>query len=185
MSDSGYEVFKDKIDDTINYLFFSKGKTDIAKVIEYSYVGDLPDGKRIYNLAFGDYDTFTGEMNDSNNSNNNDQYRVFNIVLNSIPDFLKDRPECAVMVSGSDSGLKFIAKCKLTCTLNMCNKVGVCRKQNRRIKVYSGYVNKNWDELNVNYTFPGGNFSEFGIVNTELYSTDSKYNSVFVLRKNV
>lgn len=51
-----------KITDTgISFFFLSEGKKDVFKNIEYSYVLDH-QGKKVFNLAFGDYSFKTGTL---------------------------------------------------------------------------------------------------------------------------
>ena len=59
MSSFGYKTEK-RIDQIkLSYFFESIGESTITKVIEYEYIQDLPSGRKVYNLGFGDYDERT------------------------------------------------------------------------------------------------------------------------------
>jgi len=176
-----YRVEKENTDNEIQYLFMSKGERDIVKAVQYNYVGDL-DGKRIFNLAFGDYDLETDELDDESNTANGDVFRVFNTVLNTIPSFFETFPNEIIVVSGSDSKPEFIEKCRENCEKN-CQET--CRKSGRRIGIYRGYVDKNFEELNKEFDFYGGSPSPADAKNTilEPYVQNKKYTSVFVYKK--
>jgi len=107
----------------VQYVFVSKGEKDIIKVIEYSFVQVFLQ-KRLFNLGFGDYDAETDSLIDNSSSNNGDHYRVFNTVLNTIPDFFIHYPTDIVAVQGSDSHPGFAENCKIACT-KKCGK-GEC-----------------------------------------------------------
>jgi hypothetical protein len=67
------------------YEFYSEGpKGKIKKVVRFQKLQIEPE---IYNLAFGDYDSETGVVNDSITTNNDDRDLVLATVANTINDF--------------------------------------------------------------------------------------------------
>lgn len=159
----------------LRFAFMSSGVQDILKIIDYDYAG-LYHNKKTFNLGFGDYDLTTNQINDKINTENGDVYPVFNTVLNTIPIFFENYPGHLIMVSGSDSGADFINRCKPDCRKKCLDEE--CKNQNRRINVYTRYVNKNYDELIKEYTFLGGNEDA-----VEPFEKDKKYDTVFVYKK--
>ena len=79
------------------YTFFSVGiQGIITKVIIYEKIED-----GIYNLAFGDYDHSTGDINDKVISNNGDTVKVLATVIQTIQDFFENYPEAVLFIQGS------------------------------------------------------------------------------------
>lgn len=161
----------------IQFLFESIGIKPIVKAIQYSLV-KKQDGRKIYNLGFGDFNELDGTINDNSNSNNGDMRKVFSTVLNTVPKFFSENKEAAIWVQGSDSTEEFKTKCALTCNKN-CK--GNCKKYNRRIKTYRYYVDKNFVELSKEYIF-------FGLIqgdNPELvqYVPKMDYTAILVYKK--
>jgi hypothetical protein len=179
MASPNYELTERISDQSIDYLFISKGKTDIIKVIQYIYFTELY-GKSIFNLGFGDYDLNKDKINDSVNTDNGDVYKVFNTVLATIPKFFDIFRDAMLMVQGSDSKTEFTEKCRLTCK-KKCTSY--CKNQHRRISVYTYYVNKNFETLKDEYTFWGGVKDDNGTIQLEPYIPQKKYGSVFVMKK--
>ncbi|TDQ11052.1 DUF6934 family protein [Pedobacter metabolipauper] len=150
---SSYEYKEsDKSEKGIKYFFISKGKKDVVKAVHYMYNSNIYQQK-IYNLGFGDYQLDIDEIDDKVNTNNVDIYKVFNTVLSTVPIFFKAFPGSIIIVQGSDSNPDFHKTCKSTCR-KRCEDI--CKNQNRRIKSYTRYVNKNYDELTKDYAFFGG-----------------------------
>jgi hypothetical protein len=176
MGKLGYQVTMDKTRLKIRFAFVSKGKYDVVKVIDYDYIG-LLHGRKTFNLGFGDYDLFTEKIDDHANTHNGDVYDVLNTVLNTIPLFFEEYPKYCLMVRGSDSGQTFVEACRENCK-KKCDSH--CKNQNRRINVYTRYVNANYDNLVNDYTFYGGNED-----NAEVFEPGKKYDAVFVVRKNL
>lgn len=183
MAANGYEFTEEKSELNIKYLFISKGKKDVVKAIDYTFVGQLHQQQQIFNLGFGDYDIDTDTIDDSVNSENGDVYAVFHTVLNSIPKFFETYSDAAIIVQGSDSGKDFIDKCKPTCKKS-CDNQNTCKNQNRRISVYRNYVNKGFDTLSKEYTFYGGVRNMNNRIEIEAYIVEKKYDSVLVVKKN-
>lgn len=176
-------VYSLQIDNSRNemtFFFISKGEKDIIKAIQYSFVQELY-GKQLFNLGFGDYDLENDKIRDDIDSNNNDVYKVFNTVLSTIPLFFEKHKSDFLIVNGSDGHKEFINQCLSSCIKKCTNN---CKKYNRRISVYKGYVDKNFDLLCIDYQFFGGIKDIFGNVAFENYKKFNKYDSVLLLNKN-
>lgn len=164
----------------LRYYFVSKGKKDIVKTVQYQYVKHF-NGTPLFNLGFGDYNLETGVVSDEDVSSNDDQYRVFYTVLNTIPRLFDVYGYVILMVQGSDSRQEFIENCKTNCS-RKCNE-GDCKKAHRRINIYRNFVDKNFEHLDKEYIFWGGeDLDNQNFI--EPYKKGKKYNSVLVMRKN-
>ena len=176
-----YHTGKEIKHNGMHFIFLSKGKTNIIKSIRYTYVQEYL-GKALYNLGFGDYDITTGAISDDLVSNNGDQYKVFNTVLNSIPAFFNHYPSAVLIVRGSDSLSNFIEKCRKKCT-NKC--VGnQCQKAHRRIGIYRQYVDSNYNVLTNEYQFFGGFVAGNNQIITEKYQVGLAYTAVLLTKKS-
>jgi len=144
-----YRLREEKSGRDIEFFFISEGMSDVNKAIQYKYLQDSY-GRNMYNLGFGDYDMEHNVILDNTNTNNGDAYKVFNTVLSTIPMFFKIRPNSLLLIEGSDSKPEFAEQCRLSCKKNCINE---CRNFNRRINVYRKYVDKNYDQLNLDYRF--------------------------------
>lgn len=83
----------------LQYEFESKGpKGILKKVVRYN---KMEGGKNLYNLAFGDLDVQTEEINDFIVSNNNDRIRVLATVAGTVIDFTQKHPEAIIFAAGS------------------------------------------------------------------------------------
>ena len=148
-----YETELTLNEERLQYLFASTGTKTIIKAIEYSPITVIGN-QIVYNLGFGDYDEDTSNIIDDSNSNNGDMYTVFNTVLHTVPLFFETKPDCVLYVCGSDSTDDFFEKCKPNCK-KKC--VETCKLENRRIKTYRYFVDKNFEELSKEYIFFGKN----------------------------
>ncbi len=80
------------------FEFVSEGpKGEISKLVQFGET-NLKD---FYNLAFGDKDPATGEINDSVVSNNNDSDKVLATVVATVYAFTNKHPEAWVYATGS------------------------------------------------------------------------------------
>ena len=80
------------------FEFVSEGpKGKIPKLVQFGET-NLKD---FYNLAFGDKDPVTGEINDSIVSNNNDSNKVLATVVATVYAFTDKHPEAWVYATGS------------------------------------------------------------------------------------
>lgn len=163
---------------SFNYLFTSEGKDSVDKMIQYSPIQYM-NGRHIYNLGFGNYDAENNSIIDTVNTNNDDIYVVFNTVLHTVPDFFGHRPEDVIYVTGSDNedNLQFIESCKQSCVKNCSTK---CRNVNRRIRTYSYFVNKNFDNLSEDYVFFGQAWDNDSFTD---YCVGENYKAIMVYKK--
>jgi hypothetical protein len=80
------------------FEFLSEGpKGKIPKLIKYSET-NLKD---LYNLAFGDKDLQTGDIDDMAVSNNGDSEKVLATVVATVYAFTDKYPECMIYATGS------------------------------------------------------------------------------------
>jgi len=159
------------------YFFESEGDKSIIKAIEYYPLIEM-NGRTVYNLGFGDYVEELGTIVDNVNSNNGDVYIVFNTVLSTVPVFFEKYPDAVIIVSGSDNHEEFIQSCKPQCT-KKCNDE--CKNYQRRIRLYRGFVNKNFKELCKEYVFFGRYKND--PENTFQYVPDEEYDDILVYKK--
>lgn len=66
--------------DGIRFHFESNGKKRVRKAVEYAIVMQF-DGRNVYNLGFGDYNSDADGFFDSICTNNGDVYTVLNSIL--------------------------------------------------------------------------------------------------------
>ncbi|MBC8151473.1 MAG: hypothetical protein H7Z72_01040 [Bacteroidetes bacterium] len=79
-------------------MFVSVGEQgNIIKVVEYA----LTRNPEEYNLAFGDYDPVTGEVDDQVKSGNGDRDKVLATVSATVIDFLEWYPDATIFAKGS------------------------------------------------------------------------------------
>ncbi|WP_316813845.1 DUF6934 family protein [Pedobacter heparinus] len=166
-------------DDGVEYLFVSKGIRDVVKAVQFDYVMNFSE-RKVYNLGFGDYDIFSGKINDSINTVNGDVYAVFNTVLSTIPKFFDKFSDAVILVQGSDSSAEFVESCRGSC-VKKCR--ATCKKQHRRINVYRYYVNRNFNELSMTYKFFGSIRDVNDEVTIDDYAPHVQYDSVWVIKK--
>ncbi len=177
MNISSYTTEEIAAENKLQYLFESVGTKNIIKAIEYSPVM-LLGNRTVYNLGFGDYDEITGSIIDDINSNNGDMYIVFNTVLHTVPYFFEHQPDAVIIVSGSDGHDDFINNCKPACK-KKCEHT--CKNFQRRMKTYTYYIDKNFDELCNEYIFFGRKKNEG---NTFVqYVPKKDYDDVLVYKK--
>ncbi len=82
----------------LSYEFVSEGpKGLITKRIQFTLV----NMQGVYNLAFGDKDRFTGEIDDKVISNNGDSEKVLATVVGAVFAFLDEHPDTWIFASGS------------------------------------------------------------------------------------
>lgn len=166
--------------DNLRYYFVSKGEKDIIKIVQYQHVKQF-GGFPLFNFGFGDYDLETGNLSDKEMSNNKDHYKVFHTVLETVPRFFDIYGDVMLMVQGSDSSSEFIEHCKANCS-RKCND-NDCKKSHRRINVYRGFLDKNFDILSEKYIFKGGKgMEDHNLI--EDYRKGEKYNAIFVSKKS-
>lgn len=80
------------------YEFISAGRNGkIKKMVQYSDTGT----ENVYNLAFGDYDETTNEINDLTVTNNGDSLKVLATVASTLYAFTKKYPNAIIFATGS------------------------------------------------------------------------------------
>ena len=172
-----YEFTSEIKETGVEFLFVSMGQYNIIKAVIYIYVLDH-QGKKVYNLAFGDYDFKTDSLSDDLTTNNGDPYRVYHTVLFTISRFFQTYEDAMLMVRGSDSTQKFQDNCHVTCK-RKCSPA-ICRKGHRRISIYRNYIDKNFDELAMEYEFFGDLSNDENQILTEEYVKGKKYLKIFL-----
>ena len=91
-----YDIHKDK--QSTAFSFESVGpKGTIQKLVVYQE-SSIPN---LFNLAFGDYDALTGELDDLIVSDNGDEEKVLATVVSTIHKFFNNTPEAIVYLTGS------------------------------------------------------------------------------------
>ena len=181
-----YQITQPEIEEGKQKYFFESLSKDtnfqVIKVIEYSYINQNFEGLKVFNLGFGDYNKETDEIRDDIVTNNGDAYKVFNTVLNSIPQFFNSNQNAALFVSGSDSADEFEGKCKTTCIKKCTDK---CKKKGQRIKTYCYYVSKNFEELSNEFIFKGGLTSKVTKTTSLVdFEKGAIYDAVLVIKRN-
>jgi hypothetical protein len=120
----------------MTFEFISKGsKGAIKKRIQYQKIDDEGD---VYNLAFGDVDLVTNDVNDVTISNNDDTTKVLATVASTVPLFISKYPNAIIYAKGSTP---------------------------TRTRLYQIGIAKNLDIINENFTIYGllgeNNFEKF------------------------
>jgi hypothetical protein len=91
-----YEVMAEE--SLLVFEFVSVGpKGDIHKLVQFGET-DLKD---LYNLAFGDKDSVTGEINDAIASNNNDSGKILATIAATVYTFTDKHPNAWIYATGS------------------------------------------------------------------------------------
>jgi hypothetical protein len=175
-----YDVFEDfEPQNGLKFYFKSEGKANIDNAIHYTPITGF-DGVRNFNLGFGVYDTDRKLIDDSIITQNGDVYKVFHTVLHTIPRFFELFPKDSLIVRGSDSGRSFVKHCRQNCT-KKCTSY--CKNQNRRIRAYRHYVDKNYEDLIEEYTFFGTLKKRMHPSELESYVPKSDYVSILVSKR--
>lgn len=157
---------------------------EVIKVIEYEKFDELTfQSKSVFNLGFGDFDIERDILIDTILTGNDDQYLVFNTVLNSVPKFFESNPDDVIFVTGSDSSDEFIKACMENCQKkHRC--VNICKKQHQRIRTYCGYISRHLVDLTKKYNFYGGNIDGNGeISGVSDFEKYEQYDFIFVSSK--
>ena len=93
-----YRLIRDEGE--LDYLFYSFGpRGRVMKIVQFQPVTEF--GKNVFNIAFGDFDEFTGRMNDNVISNNGDRLIILRTVASAIADFIAQRPDAIILAKGS------------------------------------------------------------------------------------
>lgn len=80
----------------LDYEFISKGpQGKIKKAVRFTRIGN-----NLYNLAFGDIDKMTGEINDTSTTNYGDSQKILATVAAVTHDFLLQYPRSIIIAKG-------------------------------------------------------------------------------------
>jgi hypothetical protein len=175
-----YSVATEVKEGKMSFYFKSIGKDIFTKAIKYFPLRLELEGRTVYNLGFGDYDRENDKIDDTSINNNGDVYKVFNTVLNTVPLFFEENPDCILLVEGSDSNVDNFDVCKLSCTRKCTD---TCKKEGRRMALYCRFVNNNYSTLSKDYFFEGG-IEEEGDIIAESYEVGKPYDSIFIYKRN-
>lgn len=123
------------------YSFYSDGpKGEIKKTVIYSKIQDEPT---IYNLAFGDENPLTGDIDDKAVTNNHDRDIVLATVANTINDFSDRYGNHFIYTAGSTPARTRLYQMGLA---------SLWKELSKDFDVY-GYQDESWQQFqkNVNY----------------------------------
>jgi hypothetical protein len=82
----------------LSYEFESEGpKGIVRKMVQYTKI----EVENVYNLAFGDYDPLTKEIDDLSITNNGDSEKVLATVASTIYSFTEAYPQAWIVAKGS------------------------------------------------------------------------------------
>ncbi|MCD8538504.1 MAG: hypothetical protein LRY55_01150 [Leadbetterella sp.] len=126
--------------DKMTFEFFSEGReTRILKIVEYQNMGL----RNLYNLALGDKNLLTGEIDDKVSSNNGDRDKVLVTVAATIYTFTNQYPETRVYITGS------------TDTRTRLYRMGISRflDEITRDFVVLGEMSNKWKIFKINTTY--------------------------------
>jgi hypothetical protein len=124
------------------YEFESDGPNGkIKKVVEFYRVHEL--GHEVYNLAFGDWNEETRQMNDLSVSNNADRDKVLATVALTVMEFIRDHPNAIIFAVGSTASRTRLYQMGIA-------KIWMEIKAKFEIQ---GYINEEWQSFQkgVNY----------------------------------
>lgn len=129
-------------DKLITFEFISEGpKGRIPKLIQFT-PSNLKD---LYNLAFGDKDRHTGQINDTIISNNNDSERVLATVVASVYAFTDRYPEAWVYATGSTKSRTRLYRMGITKYLSEAKD---------DFEIY-GEIGEEWEPFKANIEYEG------------------------------
>lgn len=120
------------------YLFISEGpKGEIIKAVKLSKVRQNQFTSSIYNLAFGNWDDNTSEIDDMSRSNNSDIRKILDTVFTIAIKFLKEKSGRVIGFQGS------------------MDSKSVLSGKNQRNIAYQRMIEQNWDLIRENYIIFG------------------------------
>ena len=131
--------------DGLIYTFESVGEKVIQKIVVYSKIENpktvgLKENTIVFNLAFGDWDLETDELNDQVESKNKDTEKVLATVANTIFEFWEEYPDANIFFRGSQP---FGEKARRTRLYQM--KINRYFADIITIVNIKGYENDNWE----------------------------------------
>src|SRR6185369_9554200 len=95
MKKETYEILH--IESPDSYYFVSEGKREIIKVVTFEEFA--PNS---YNLALGDYDVDTKEVDYRVKSKNGDIDKIYATVAKIVEDFTNNHPDCSIYIAGDE-----------------------------------------------------------------------------------
>jgi hypothetical protein len=126
----------------MTFEFVSIGKKGrIHKVIQYQ----ATNLEGVYNLAFGDKDIQTGDINDSIISNNGDSEKVLSTVIASLYAFTDHFPDVYVYATGS------------TATRTRLYRIGIAKHINEVVEDFEifGEKKNGWEDFKIDQNYEG------------------------------
>lgn len=126
--------------DLLFFEFVSEGeKGRIHKLVHYSKM----NRDNIYNLAFGDKNLQTGELDDTAVTNNGDVRKVLTTVYNTLYAFLDKYPETSVFIKGNTESRNRLYRIAISNNLEELSK---------DFEIY-GYYKEYWIKFRKNINF--------------------------------
>ena len=130
-----YESYPIKADaSSLRFEFFSQGpKGKIRKQVMFHQTKNL----EIFNLAFGDVDIITGEINDIVVTDNKDTHKVLSTVALTIYKFFEKYPDYYVAATGS------------TASRTRLYQIGIVKNLEEIEKDFQlfGFISDEWEEF--------------------------------------
>ncbi|SMC88553.1 DUF6934 family protein [Pedobacter africanus] len=127
--------------DSLSYTFISNGPNgNIKKIVVLEAISD---DKCLYNLAFGDLNKDTGEIDDLAKSNNSDTQKILSTVAAIAADFLTRNPNVQLLATGS------------TASRTRLYRIGITRFWNEINTLFEvkGYINAHWESFQKGKTY--------------------------------
>ena len=129
-------------DNLTTYEFVSEGpKGRISKLIQFTPT----NLKEVYNLAFGDKNQLTGQIDDSVISNNNDSEKVLATVVATIYAFTDKYPDTWIYASGSTKSRTRLYRMGITKYLS---------EVKNDFEIF-GEINDGWENFKKNIDYDG------------------------------
>lgn len=148
--------------DSLIYTFESVGERVIQKVVVYSKIKNpktvgLEENTIVFNLAFGDWDLETDELNDQVESKNKDTEKVLATVADTVFEFWEEYPDTNIFFRGSQP----------------------FGEKARRTRLYQMKINRYFADI-INTV----NIKGFENDNWEVFSANKNYLAFLISRKN-
>lgn len=139
--------------DSLIYIFESVGERVIQKVVVYSKIENpktvgLEENTIVFNLAFGDWDLETDELNDQVESKNKDTEKVLATVADTVFEFWEEYPDTNIFFRGSQP---FGEKARRTRLYQM--KINRYFADIINIVNIKGFENDNWEVFSANKNY--------------------------------
>jgi len=140
MNQPKYELKASK--NLLTYIFISNGKNGlIPKMIKFQKT----ELNGVYNLALGDLNHITGEMNDLVTSNNGDSEKVLFTVASAVTCFTEEYPNAFIYITGStESRTRFFRIGISKYFIQICNEYDVL-----------GEIENGWESFEPNKSYRG------------------------------